>query len=63
MNSDKSTQLKAAEGSVINLLRINLWMFFPFLITTRQAGKGWCHATEKVAGDSGRTTARVRACN
>lgn len=28
MNCDKSTQLKAVEGSVINLLRINLWTFF-----------------------------------
>lgn len=46
---------------MINLLRINLWLFFPFLITTRQAVKEWCYATEKIAGDPGRTTASARA--
>lgn len=52
---------RAAEGTVINLWRINLWLFPLFLITTRQAGRGWCYATEKTAGGPGRTTATARA--
>lgn len=44
---------------MINLFRINLWLFFPILMTT--AAEEWRYATENIAGDPGRTTVSAKA--